>query len=124
MPQRPAKICGKAGCFRPTSDVYCERHIDETNNAQRRYDRTRGTTAERGYGARWQRAARRYLRQNPLCVQCQTRGRVKQSAEVDHKTPHENDQELFWDEDNWQALCKPCHTRKTRREQKANSGKA
>jgi 5-methylcytosine-specific restriction protein A len=20
---------------------------------------------------------------------------------------------LFWDEDNWQALCKPCHDRKT-----------
>lgn len=27
--------------------------------------------------------------------------------------PHRGDQKLFWDESNWQALCKPCHDRKT-----------
>ena len=28
---------------------------------------------------------------------------------VDHVTPHQGDQRLFWDEANHQSLCKPCH---------------
>ncbi|WP_456243258.1 HNH endonuclease [Thermacetogenium phaeum] len=30
--------------------------------------------------------------------------------------PHKGDRQLFWDESNWQALCKPCHDSKTARE--------
>ena len=36
---------------------------------------------------------------------------------VDHITPHRGDMRLFWDRRNWQGLCRPCHSRKTRREQ-------
>jgi len=28
---------------------------------------------------------------------------------VDHIVAHRGDQELFWDQSNWQSLCKPCH---------------
>lgn len=28
---------------------------------------------------------------------------------VDHIKPHRGDMALFWDEANWQGLCKPCH---------------
>ena len=28
---------------------------------------------------------------------------------ADHKTPHRGDASLFWDEDNLQCVCKPCH---------------
>ena len=35
---------------------------------------------------------------------------------VDHIIPHKGNLELFWDEDNLQALCKPCHDRKTAKE--------
>ena len=28
---------------------------------------------------------------------------------VDHVTPHKGDEALFFDEDNWSPLCKPCH---------------
>jgi 5-methylcytosine-specific restriction protein A len=34
---------------------------------------------------------------------------------VDHIIPHRGDQYLFWDQENWQALCKDCHDRKTGR---------
>ena len=34
---------------------------------------------------------------------------------LDHIIPHRGDQKLFWDEGNWQALCKACHDRKTGR---------
>ena len=32
---------------------------------------------------------------------------------VDHIIPHRGDQKLFWDQNNWQALCKSCHDKKT-----------
>lgn len=32
---------------------------------------------------------------------------------VDHIVPHRGDGKLFWDEGNWQALCKNCHDSKT-----------
>ena len=32
---------------------------------------------------------------------------------VDHIIPHRGDKRLFWDEKNWQPLCKDCHDRKT-----------
>lgn len=28
---------------------------------------------------------------------------------VDHIIPHKGDQQLFWDEGNWQSLCKDHH---------------
>src|SRR4051794_27851302 len=64
-------------------------------------------TAERGYGARWQRARAQYLSLHPLCVMCQPR--VVLATVVDHRTPHKGDEVLFWDQTNWQALCSPHH---------------
>lgn len=28
---------------------------------------------------------------------------------VDHIEAHRGDMALFWDRNNWQTLCKPCH---------------
>ena len=68
------------------------------------------------YGRRWQRARLAFLRSHPLCVTCETMGRVTEATEVDHIRPHRGDLVLFWDADgNWQALCKPHHSAKTRR---------
>ncbi|KQP35870.1 HNH endonuclease [Pseudorhodoferax sp. Leaf274] len=67
------------------------------------------TTAERGYGARWQRARGFFLQRNPLCCFCHAVGRVEIATVVDHIRPHNGDMQLFWDRTNWQPLCKPCH---------------
>lgn len=67
------------------------------------------TAAQRGYTYRWQKARRLFLLEHPLCRFCQREGRLKPATIVDHITPHRGDEELFWDESNWQALCKPCH---------------
>ena len=32
---------------------------------------------------------------------------------LDHIIPHRGDRRLFWDRNNWQALCKSCHDSKT-----------
>lgn len=67
------------------------------------------TAAARGYGAAWRRARKWFLAQHPLCVMCQAQGRVSAATVVDHIRPHRGDQVLFWDRDNWQALCATCH---------------
>ena len=76
------------------------------------------TTNERGYTYRWQQISRLYLRSNPLCVMCQSEGQVAAAQVVDHIEPHRGDMELFWDEGNWQALCKSHHDAKTQVEGK------
>lgn len=88
-------------------------HAKAPPQQRREYDRGRGGSTERGYTARWQRASKQFLRANPLCRDCTRRNRVTASSEVDHIIPHRGDMTLFWDRKNWQALCKPCHSRKT-----------
>jgi len=46
------------------------------------------------------------------CASC---GVIHYQLEVDHIVKHEGNPELFWNATNLQALCSPCHTRKTKR---------
>ena len=64
---------------------------------------------ERGYGAAWQRAREQFLRSSPLCVMCSHEGKTTAATVVDHIKPHRGDAELFWDQGNWQPLCKTHH---------------
>lgn len=74
----------------------------------------RGTRQQRGYTDAWLRAAARFRRRNPFCAECRRQGRRGVLGEVvDHVIPHRGNEDLFWDADNWQTLCKPCHDRKT-----------
>jgi 5-methylcytosine-specific restriction protein A len=59
----------------------------------------------------WRKAAHAYLRAHPLCVYCNEIGSLTEASVVDHINPHHGDVALFWDYDNWQALCKQCHDR-------------
>jgi 5-methylcytosine-specific restriction protein A len=108
MPFAPRALCSrcrKAGC-------------DCRKVAAKERDERRGTAAERGYVWRWRNpnktgAADRFIANNPLCADCLKQGRVTAARDVDHIIPHKGDQELFWDETNWQSLCGDCHKRKT-----------
>jgi 5-methylcytosine-specific restriction endonuclease McrA len=75
----------------------------------RRYDKQRGSSAKRGYGARWQKARAAYLAKHPLCIMCEELGRVTAATVVDHIEPHKGDMAKFWDSGNWAALCARCH---------------
>ncbi|MFT4171769.1 MAG: HNH endonuclease signature motif containing protein [Rhodocyclaceae bacterium] len=70
---------------------------------------TRKSSAQRGYGGKWQRARELWLQQHPLCAECARLGQVTEATVVDHVTPHRGDAKLFWDRKNWQSLCKRCH---------------
>ena len=41
---------------------------------------------------------------------CDRLGKDTPSDTVDHIKPHNGDIGLFWNEDNWQALCASCHS--------------
>lgn len=91
------------------SELRRERGIDRP-----RRDNRPGST-KRGYGYRWQKASKAFLKLHPLCQcdECKTLGRVRESTVVDHKIPHKGNKVLFWDRSNWQAMAKTCHDRKT-----------
>lgn len=69
----------------------------------------RKSSTERGYTWAWHKASKAYRYNNPLCVMCLNQGHEVASEITDHIIPHKGDKQLFWDESNWQALCKRCH---------------
>ena len=88
--------------FRPTS----ARSRSET---RREADQRRGSARERGYTAQWDKQAKDFLADHPLCLGCEAVGRIEAAVLVDHVVPHGGDRELFWDRGNWQACCKWHH---------------
>lgn len=87
----------------------------------------RASASQRGYDSRWRKARLVYLMRNPLCAMCQAPAEV-----VDHIIPHKlwdavqsgDDkaigaaQKLFWDQGNWQPLCKTCHDSDKQRQER------
>ena len=108
MPMRPKTPCKHPGCGRLVSygRKYCEEH------ECLHYHEVK-TTKEKGYGRRWQKVSKLFLLKHPLCVRCKDDGKLTAATVVDHIKPHRGDQKLFWDESNWQSLCKQCHDKKT-----------
>ncbi len=91
-------------------------HYRSQADRQRSYDETRPNARARGYTGMWERARKFFLSKNPLCVKCEEQGILTPANEVDHIIPHRGNQNLFWDQANWQSLCKSCHSKKTRKE--------
>ena len=46
---------------------------------------------------------------NPFFFQ----NKITPATVVDHIVPHRGDKKLFWDQSNWQPLCKEHHDKKT-----------
>ena len=105
MPRKALKPCKHPGCPNLTDGLYCAEHQSLHPD--------RPSAAKRGYGSKWQRVSKVYLRKHPLCVKCLAQGKFVTATVVDHIVPHRGDHYLMWSDTNWQALCKPCHDRKT-----------
>jgi 5-methylcytosine-specific restriction protein A len=60
----------------------------------------------------WQRVRRAKLTDSPLCEHHLARGETVAATEVDHIVRASRGGAWF-DADNLQSLCKPCHSRKT-----------
>lgn len=120
MPTRPMQPCRKHGCKGyAVEGGYCKDHQHLAKPFASIEDRP--SAFKRGYDRRWQQVRRIFLRQHPLCVECGKDGRTTLATEVDHIVPHRGDRDLFWDQNNWQPLCKRCHTKKTAKETQGGS---
>src|SRR5699024_1568868 len=71
QPAPVPRICGECGApYTPTTAgrATCTACTGEGDRARP----TRGSTAQRGYGARWQRLSQRARRLQPFCLDCGT----------------------------------------------------
>lgn len=91
----------------------------------RRYNRKRRrlvealAAAQRIYNSvRWKKLRAAFLLENPLCALCTAAGHVEGARDVDHRIPLAVEPDLAYEWDNLQALCRRCHNRKTRAEQR------
>lgn len=116
MPRKAKRPCCHPGCPNLTEvgSPYCENHRIMYPNSM--VSGNRPSSSKRGYDYKWQKARALYLCMNPLCERCKEEGRFIIADVVDHIHPHHGNKKLFWDEGNWQALCKQCHDKKTRKE--------
>lgn len=94
----------------PVTEKYCP---PCSKLKQKQYSKSRNKEWQHLYGSRWQSARAAFLSHHPLCFECFKNGRTKAANVVDHIIPHKGDVNLFWVVDNWQALCKRCHNKKT-----------
>ena len=108
--------CSRLGCL--NKSIYkgrCAAHSTEEKPSYTReikdYHYLYNTSA-------WRKGRVSFLQSNPLCTNCKQYGFIKEAVDVDHIIPHQGNTDLFYDINNWQGLCKACHTRKTSAEAK------
>lgn len=108
MPSRPKRPCNQPGCAALVENArFCDTH-------RRALAAARGTTKERGYAGNWPKLRAMVLREEPLCRNCLEEGKTTSASEVDHIIPKARGGSEY--RINLQALCKPCHSAKTLRE--------
>ena len=104
MPWKSKRPCGRPGCKElvDAGARYCARHKPTRN-----YDASH-------YDYRWRKLRTLYIAKNPLCAECEKAGRLTPATEVHHivaVADGGSDRD-----ENLQALCKSCHSRKTAKE--------
>ena len=82
----------------------------------REYNRSSRAYKKLYNSSRWQDLRIYVLNKQPLCVECLKNNRITPATVVDHIKPHKGNEDLFYDINNLQSLCKSCHDRKTAKE--------
>lgn len=111
MPVKAGAACRRPGCAGIVVGGVCSRCGPLRRARDAAIDERRGTAAERGYDARWQRVRLMFLRAHPLCQDCAEQGRVTEATDVHHvvaKRLGGTDEES-----NLRALCHSCHSKIT-----------
>lgn len=111
MPSRAAIPCRNRECNGLVRDGKCGVCGSQRKERDRVLDERRGTAAQRGYDARWQRLRLMQLASEPLCRDCKTEGRVTMGVEVHHiKAKRDGGEDSF---ENLMTLCKSHHSKRT-----------
>ena len=118
MPRRPATPCTTPGCPEKAlpGGSKCRGHKRQVGRA---YDRRRGTSTQRGYGANHRKLRKKVLAEEPLCRECLKENKLTPATEMDHSDGNQWNLERS----NLQGLCHGCHSRKTVKEQGGFTGR-
>lgn len=111
MPWTPLGPCRHPGCPNlqdPYCRGYCKGHAQEADREARR-GRYRGSARARGYTTAYDKARRRVLWGQPLCVPCEEEGRVTVATMTHHIVPLAEGGTN--DPDNLLPVCEECHQR-------------
>lgn len=110
MSAKAKRLCARPGCQGVVHGTRCSVCGERpSSDARRESDRLRPSARTRGYTTRWEKVRLAYLREHPLCEECLRQGRVTAATVVHHKIAHEGNEQLFWDEHNWEARCRADH---------------
>ena len=109
MPARAPRIAPCCGRRVPAGQK-CECQKARERERKAAADRNRPGARARGYDKDWEKQRKAFLAVHRFC------GCGAPSTLVDHVKPHRGDAKLFADRRNWQPMCRPCHARKTARE--------
>jgi len=109
----PNRVCSQPGC--PLIIPSGQRYRDDCVRCIKRKSES-GWRARKSlpfyHTARWQKIVAYILSRDPVCKVCDD----ALSVEVDHKvSATEENEELWFDEDNLQGICNACHRAKTSR---------
>jgi 5-methylcytosine-specific restriction protein A len=109
------KFCPHRGCktLVDLDTSYCDEHINDIQISRQQYNKQRPEWHNLYKSYRWRNARLRYLMEHPLCVECERIGRLISGNTINHIIPHKGNYDLFWNESNWETLCKRCHDRRT-----------
>lgn len=107
MPYKAKKPCAYRGCRELTATRYCEVHAKQE---AKRYNRNnRDPDSNKRYGRAWKQIRAAFLSANPLCVMCQSDGRLTPATLAHHKVKLTDGGTNDWE--NMVALCLECHSR-------------
>jgi 5-methylcytosine-specific restriction endonuclease McrA len=115
MPSSAMRACNSPGCKALVKKGYCDQHR-KVQDADR--EQLRLSPSQRGYDRAWQALRAIVLDEEPLCRFCKEQGHVTAASEVDHIDGD------VWNRDrkNLRALCKPCHSTRTAKDQAFRPG--
>lgn len=103
QPARPNRH--KRTLFRPWSRERDPQHFVKMELRKRSDDKY--------HSGRWTKESKAYRAEHPLCAMCQERGDITPTEVVDHIIPSQVCED-FWDQNNWQPLCRACNKLKGR----------
>jgi len=108
------KLCTYPGCNCLVSNgTRCPKHqrTERANGFSGKRKQSASEWHSLYYSARWKRLRKEFLKSHPYCFLCGANATI-----ADHIHPHRGNLELFYDENNLQAMCWSCHSKKTLRE--------
>jgi 5-methylcytosine-specific restriction endonuclease McrA len=106
MPLAPKRYCAVPGC-----SVLVERGRCAPHAVALEHTRPNRDVRKWYYTLQWSHLRKSVLTDAAYtCAEC---GQIQLDLDVDHIVKHEGDPTRFWNRANLQALCKPCHSRKT-----------